>query len=999
MDGDGDLDLAVGNLTSVYNNKLYLNEGGTLATTASWTSDDADATLSNAWGDVDGDGDLDLAAGNVRSIKLYVNERGTLATDTSWTSDDGDATYSVAWGDVDGDGDLDLAVGNKHYLDSIPPSGAPNKLYLNEGGTPVASWVSDDTEYTTSVAWGDVDGDGDLDLAVGNEPSLFPNDSSGSNKLYLNEGGTLTTTPVWASEDKDQTYSIAWGDVDGDGDLDLAVVDSSPLWFDTEGNFGYGGAPNKLYLNEGGTLARTATWASEDKDHTYSVAWGDVDGDGDLDLAVGNDTCGCPVADSGQNKVYLNDGGVLAQTAAWTSDDLDATLSIAWGDVDGDGDLDLAVGNLGSSNKLYLNEGGMLARTATWTSNDSDRTASIAWGDVDGDGDLDLAVGNWSGPKKVYQNEGGTLATTAAWTLHDDDVTNSIAWGDVDGDSALDLAVGNLGAGFGDNLRYSLSKLYRNSAPLRTPFGQPALIKIGQPNTDSLSANANFYAVPTIHQTGQITIPYTISASDTQSVHAVQAFYSLNGGDDWQPAIGGTRAIVLDQTPPSIIDPASTPRIFLPVVASAGTGSKPLLQFDNAYVWDVYASGFFGQSDNVVFRLEAHLTCVNTCQRAYVATQTFPFRVRGTQVRVLNQDNQPQVGAVVYQLKENQQQDARPIASAGGTLFQTDGQGYLQGSGALATGDRLAALAPITATAKYTVYHTSAAPILDGLDWSTGTVDRLGVQALTVSADQPLILFNLDVSLEWDARQDQTYLQQLQDDLKRTSELLYDWTNGQAALGKVTVYHAKGHWETADIRIHATNRLRPHATIGGIFPSLRLDTVPQTDNGPAATHLYAPGHVEMGVVWNRYGDVRAQSGEDWARTLAHELGHYLFFLHDNYIGLDDAGQVIRIERCPGVMSDPYGDANSEFHPAQGWLPRCADTFSQRKLGRYDWATIKAHYPWLHEPSGAIDAPQDAGPRSLPLVVTAVRFVITTESPPLVAPSFSLVREDGRTVSR
>ena len=91
---------------------------------------------------------------------------------------------------------------------------------------------------------------------------------------------------------------------------------------------------------------------------------------------------------------------------AWTSGDSDITRSVAWGDVDGDGDLDLAVGNEGSANKVYLNHNGVLQTAADnpWTSGDSDITWSVAWGDVDGDGDLDLAVGNEDSPNKVYLN-------------------------------------------------------------------------------------------------------------------------------------------------------------------------------------------------------------------------------------------------------------------------------------------------------------------------------------------------------------------------------------------------------------------------------------------------------------------------------------------------------------------------------------------------------------------------------------------------------------------
>ena len=68
------------------------------------------------------------------------------------------------------------------------------------------------------------------------------------------------------------------------------------------------------------------------------------------------------------------------------------------------------------------------------------------------------------------------------------------------------------------------------------------------------------------------------------------------------------------------------------------------------------------------------------------------------------------------------------------------------------------------------------------------------------------------------------------------------------------------------------------------------------------TITYEPGQVRMGAVWNRFGDYTGNLGEDWPRTLAHELGHYLFFLDDNYLGLTEDG-----------LLSPGGD-----------LPRCHD---------------------------------------------------------------------------
>jgi len=925
-----------------------------LQTAAAWSSVDSDTTYSLAWGDVDGDGDLDLAAGNRDGPnKVYLNEGGVLQTIAAWSSADSDDTVSIAWGDVDGDGDLDLAAGNEF---------GPNKVYRNEEGAlqTTAVWSSADSDNTYSVAWGDVDGDGDLDLAAGN--------GSTSNKVYLNEGGALQIVAAWSSADSDDTKSVAWGDVDGDGDLDLVA-----------GNWS---APNKVYLNEGGVLQTAATWSSTDSDNTFSIAWGDVDGDGDLDLAAGN-----PLA---PNKLYLNEGGVLQAAATWSSADSDNTFSIAWGDVDGDGDLDLAAGNDSGPNKVYLNEGGVLQTVATWSSSDSDSTFSVAWGDMDGDDDLDLAAGNGSGPNKVYLNEGSILQTTA-WGSGDSDNTVSVAWGDVDGDGDLDLVAGN------DS---SPNKEYFNQRPADAiqVVGLPAAIHIelgSKPvptfnQITTMLAPANLYAVPGIRQDETIPISYTLYHPGSEPVRQVRAFYSLNGGGQWLPAIATSSTV-------------TTNLATAPYPQSEGNS--------HVFEWNVFASGLFGQSDNVVFRIEAlpnlgplPNAVPGPFQRPFVSTQTFPFRVRGNQIRVYSETvKTPANGALVYRLRPGE-----IIGNAYTDLrdqpYQTNLQGYLQGRGELLPGDQLVALLPVAAsqqitfTDKFSLYHTSSTPTPFGL--AMHPVITPGLQELIVSGANKLLLANLDVTLEWDARQDPTYLEQLERDIKQASEILYDLTNGQAALGRVRIFQAGENRLDSDIVIYASNNQRPNSNLGGVV-SAPIDY--KLANGEAITRSILPGQVRMGATWNRYGEPGGTTGEDWPRALAHELGHYLFFQLDNYLGISDDGFLIDTDCQGSAMTDAYRQDYSEFLSrtitnTEGfiWTGECLQTLAERTTGYSDWEIIReAFYPFLSDNI----TKTASGPTVLPLAVTQVSFITSTTASEtlLTSPFFYIVAEDGNSL--
>ncbi len=382
MESDGDLDLLSGVGFRV--NQIYIN-----GTNAPWaivplTAVEPVRFPQMAWGDWDDDNDLDLVVSASSDVQIYTNHGGKFVHAWSIPSadlpDDPFTPTHSAWGDWNGDGRLDLAISISQAL----------AVYENKGADFVRAWHSPAGESPISdLAWGDWDNDGDLDLAVGRIGS--------GNQVYANM--TTDFALRWEANDSKESYAIAWGDMDNDGDLDLAVGNGKAL--DNSGTTF--GDTNQIFENSGGDL--TLFWESTDLGESRDVAWGDVDSDGDLDLAVGNMIALATETTSEKNYLYINRGeDFLARPLPGS---IKPTTSVAWGDVDGDGDLDLAVGNQGTmegtNNQLFRNDEGIL--NLAWAeSGTTANSESVAWGDVDGDGDLDLVVGNDSGEHQLYRN-------------------------------------------------------------------------------------------------------------------------------------------------------------------------------------------------------------------------------------------------------------------------------------------------------------------------------------------------------------------------------------------------------------------------------------------------------------------------------------------------------------------------------------------------------------------------------------------------------------------
>ncbi|MDZ4804876.1 MAG: FG-GAP-like repeat-containing protein, partial [Candidatus Eisenbacteria bacterium] len=388
------------------------------------------------WGDYDNDGDLDVlwtgrptspdnAGPGVPITRIGRNDGGmNFAVLNAFIP--GVVDGAARWGDYDRDGDLDIVI------TGTLSSGVPiARLYRNNGGGSF-SIVSASLEpvYASDEAWGDFDNDGDLDLVISGHTGATST-NGGSTYLYRNVdgilsniGGTLNT--LWHS-------SVAWGDFDNDGDLDLLVAGRLD---------GTSDPGTLLYRNDGGTLTNI-TFGLGLPNVDESAQWGDYDQDGDLDMLL-----------LGVNGLFVhrNNGNGTFTTAATLAGQVDGAA--AWGDFDSDGDQDIAVsGKDGISNatRLYRNNSGTFVEMgAHWN---GARKSALAWGDCDNDGDLDLSLSGWANVASVaqiYRNDsaiansapsapGGLSVTTGAcgpggvpvtfsWTAAYDDHTSELGY-------------------------------------------------------------------------------------------------------------------------------------------------------------------------------------------------------------------------------------------------------------------------------------------------------------------------------------------------------------------------------------------------------------------------------------------------------------------------------------------------------------------------------------------------------------------------------------------
>ncbi len=292
----------------------------------------------------------------------------------------------AAFFDVDRDGDQDLLLVNSTTWDTSPGSGPTMSLYANDGGGQFADRTAGSglaiSLYGTGVAVGDVDGDGWTDVFVS---------AVGPNRLFRNVTGEgergphfedITGTAGVAGADTEWSSSSAFFDADGDGDLDL-LVGNYVRWsreIDIEVGYqltgvgraygpplNYGGTTMDLYRNDGAGvfsdvseeaglhILNPATETPVAK--ALGLAPVDIEGDGDIDVVVANDTV--------RNFLLINDGkgrfseqGELYGLAYGRDGEATGAMGADAADFRNDGELGFAIANFANEmTSLYVSQG------------------------------------------------------------------------------------------------------------------------------------------------------------------------------------------------------------------------------------------------------------------------------------------------------------------------------------------------------------------------------------------------------------------------------------------------------------------------------------------------------------------------------------------------------------------------------------------------------------------------------------------------------------------
>ncbi len=384
--------------------------------------------------------------------------------------------YSVL-ADVDGDGKSEILVSNGN---SLSFSAFRN---VSTAGSITASSFSAKVDFTAatspnSVEYGDLDGDGKLDMVVTNA-------TTGSISLYRNLStvGAITTGSFAAKVDfttglNNPRISVI-RDFDGDGKPDIAISNANTAQVIVFRNTTVAGAFTS------GSLAIPITLSAGG--NPSGIASSDLDGDGKLDIVVSNTT-------PNSISVFRNTStsGTISFAAKVDFTTGTSPQNICIGDLDGDGKEDIAVANSGSASiSIFRNTStvgtitsGSFAAKVDFTAGSN--TLAVSAGDINGDGKLDLvAVNNTPNTISIFRNTATSGAiTTGSFAAKVDFATGvgpmySVSIGDLDGDAKPDVVTSNSTANTISVLRNNISTSATEPTAQPTAFVPSAITNSG----------------------------------------------------------------------------------------------------------------------------------------------------------------------------------------------------------------------------------------------------------------------------------------------------------------------------------------------------------------------------------------------------------------------------------------------------------------------------------------------------------------------------------------